>query len=135
MCWGLDESLKLADHLALVLDIHHHWIRDEEYIKPDDHRVKRVIESWRGVRPAMHYSYSRCEHLPQRDDIHSGLHDIGSLLALGHKKQKLRAHSDFYPNPDANAWALSFWQDFDIQCEAKAKNLATQQLYEQALAV
>ena len=134
MCWGLDESLKLADHLALVLDIHHHWIRDEEYIRPNDDRVKRVIESWRGVRPAMHYSYSRCEHLPQRDDIHSGLHDIGSLLALGHKKQKLRAHSDFYPNPDANAWALSFWQDFDIQCEAKAKNLATQQLYEQALA-
>ena len=134
MCWGLDESLKLADHLALVLDIHHHWIRDEEYIRPDDHRVQRVIESWRGVRPAMHYSYSRCEHLPQHNDVHMGLHDIGSLLAMGHKKQKLRAHSDFYPNPDANAWALSFWSQFDIQCEAKAKNLATRQLYDQAMA-
>ena len=49
MCWGLDESLKLTEHLALVLDIHHHWIRDEEYIQADDERVKKVIDSWRGV--------------------------------------------------------------------------------------
>ena len=33
------------------MDIHHHWIRDEEYIQPNDDRVKRVIDSWRGVRP------------------------------------------------------------------------------------
>lgn len=133
MCWGLDESLKLKDHLALVLDIHHHWIRDEEYIKPDDDRVKMVIDSWRGVRPAMHYSYSRCEHLPQHDAVHDQLHDIRQLIELGHKKQKLRAHSDFFPNRTANEWAISFWDEFDIQCEAKAKNLASSQLYQQAL--
>jgi UV DNA damage endonuclease len=62
------------------------------------------------------------------------LHDITTLLDLGSKKQKLRAHSDFYPNVKANEWALSFWENFDIQCEAKAKNLASQQLYEQAIA-
>jgi len=28
---------------------------------------------------------------------------------------------------------LTFWQDFDIQCEAKAKNLASEQLYNQYL--
>lgn len=133
MCWGLDESLKLKDHLPLVLDIHHHWIRDEEYIEPNDDRVKQVIESWRGVRPAMHYSYSRCEHLPQHDTVHNQLHDIKQLIAMGHKKQKLRAHSDFYPNKQVNAWALSFWKDFDIQCEAKAKNLASEQLYKQGI--
>ena len=133
MCWGLDESLKLKDHLALVLDIHHHWIRDEEYIQPEDDRVKAVIDSWRGVRPAMHYSYSRDEHLPDTDNTHSDMHDIVGLLEQGHKKQKLRAHSDYYPNVKANDWALSFWQDFDIQCEAKAKNLASEQLYNQAL--
>lgn len=132
MCWGLDESLKLAKHLALVLDIHHHWIRDEEYIQPEDDRVKAVIDSWRGVRPAMHYSYSRDEHLPAGNDTHVGMHDIVGLLEAGHKKQKLRAHSDFYPNEKVNEWALSFWENFDIQCEAKAKNLATTQLYEQA---
>ena len=49
------------------------------------------------------------------------------------QKQKLRAHSDFYPNEKANEWALSFWKDFAIQCEAKAKNLASEQLYLQSL--
>lgn len=135
MCWGLDESLKLKDHVALVLDIHHHWIRDEEYIQPEDDRVKAVIDSWRGVRPAMHYSYSRDEHLPNSDDTHTDMHDIVGLLEQGHKKQKLRAHSDYFPNEKANAWALSFWPQFDIQCEAKAKNLASEQLYNQAVGI
>jgi UV DNA damage endonuclease len=61
------------------------------------------------------------------------MHDIQSLLDLGCKKQKLRAHSDFYPNEKTNEWALTFWQDFDIQCEAKAKNLASGQLWQQAI--
>ena len=138
MCWGLDESLKLEKHLALVLDIHHHWIRDEEYIQANDDRVKRVIDSWRGVRPTLHYSYSRDEWLDQSTSIndgnrHDSLHSISTLLESGAKKQKLRAHSDMYPNYEANEWALSFWPDFDIQCEAKSKNLASQQLYKQAL--
>ena len=134
MSWGIDSSLELVDHCALVLDIHHHWIHDEEYIQANDDRVKRVIDSWRGVRPVLHYSYSRCEHLPQVSTRHDSLHDIASLIAQGHKKQKLRAHSDYYPNRAVNDWALSFRDNFDIMCEAKAKNLASQQLYEQAMA-
>ena len=134
MSWGLDASLELAKDCALVLDIHHHWIRDEEYIQANDDRVKLVIDSWRGVRPVLHYSYSRCEHLPSLPTIHNDLHDIASLISQGHKKQKLRAHSDYYPNRAVNDWALTFRENFDIMCEAKAKNLATQQLYEQALA-
>jgi len=133
MCHGLDASLELRDHVALVLDIHHHWIRDEEYIQADDDRVKRVIDSWRGVRPTLHYSYSRDEWLPEGFD-HTEKHDINVLLEHGAKKQKLRAHSEYYPNAKVNDWALSFWENFDIQCEAKAKNLASQQLYEQAIA-
>ncbi len=138
MCHGLDASLMLKDHVALVLDIHHHWIRDEEYIQADDDRVKMVIDSWRGVRPTLHYSYSRDEWLDQstridEDTRHATLHSIPALLETGAKKQKLRAHSNFYPNVKANDWALSFWDDFDIQCEAKAKNLASLQLYERAV--
>ena len=134
MCHGLDESLKLEKHLALVLDIHHHWIRDEEYIQADDERIERIIDSWRGVRPTLHYSYSRDEWLPEPSLFESGsshttMHDLPSLLDLGCKKQKLRAHSDFYPNEKVNEWALSFFDKFDIQCEAKAKNLASEQLY------
>ena len=131
MCHGLDQSLHLEKHVALVLDIHHHWIRDEEYIQADDDRVKRVIDSWRGVRPTLHYSYSRDEWLPE-GYTHNEKHDINILLEDGSKKQKLRAHSDFYPNTTVNEWALSFWNNFDIQCEAKAKNLASEQLYKQA---
>lgn len=128
---GLEKSLELEKNLALVLDIHHHWIRDEEYIQADDDRVKRVIDSWRGVRPTLHYSYSRDEWLPE-GYTHDEKHDINILLEDGSKKQKLRAHSDFYPNTTVNEWALSFWNNFDIQCEAKAKNLASEQLYKQA---
>ena len=138
MCHGLDASLMLKDHVALVLDIHHHWIRDEEYIQADDDRVKMVIDSWRGVRPTLHYSYSRDEWLDQSTRIdessrHATCHSISDLLESGAKKQKLRAHSDYYPNEKANDWALTFLDQFDIQCEAKAKNLASQQLYDRAV--
>jgi UV DNA damage endonuclease len=132
MCWGLDASLQLVDVCALVVDLHHHWVRDGEYIQADDDRMRRVIDSWRGVRPALHYSYSRCEHLPESSRTHSTMHDMQSLLESGCKKQKLRAHSDYYPNTETNQWALSFWNHFDIQCEAKAKNLASAQLYAQS---
>ena len=125
----------LEKHLALVLDIHHHWIRDEEYIEPTDDRVKRVIDSWRGQRPSMHYSYSRDEHLAVAglgDKTHTEMHNIKDLLERGCKKQKLRAHSDLLPNTKVNDWALSFSENFDIQVEAKGKNMATEQLYRQA---
>jgi len=121
--WGIDSSLELAKHCALVLDIHHHWIRTGEYIQPADDRVRRVIDSWRGVRPAMHYSVSREDYLVGHDA--DTMPDMTSLLAQGYKKQKLRAHSDFYWNTAVNDWAATFADDFDIQCESKGKNLAS----------
>jgi UV DNA damage repair endonuclease len=130
--WGLDASLELEKEVALVPDIHHHWVRTGEYIQPDDDRIRRVIDSWRGVRPVMHYSYSRDEHLPADFD-HSSLPNMSLLLEAGHKKQKLRAHSDYYPNPAANDWALSFWDNFDIMAESKMKNLASIELYKYSM--
>ena len=69
--WGLDSCLELEKHVPLVLDIHHHWCNSNgEYISANDDRVKRVIDSWRGVWPTCHYSVSREEHLPEhRTDI------------------------------------------------------------------
>lgn len=136
MSHGLDQSLMLEKDLALVLDIHHHWIRDEEYIDPNDDRVKRVVDSWRGVRPTLHYSYSRDEALAPAelgDKMHTEMHNIKDLIAKGCKKQKLRAHSDLYPNDKVNDWALSFNENFDIQTESKAKNLSAEQLYNKYL--
>jgi UV DNA damage repair endonuclease len=119
---GLDCTLAVAGSVALVLDVHHHWVQTGEYIDPNDDRVKRVSESWRGVRPAIHYSVSR-EDLLVGHDPHTRP-DLAGLLAGNFKKQKLRAHSDFYWNHAVNQWAAEFMTDFDIECEAKGKNLA-----------
>jgi UV DNA damage repair endonuclease len=127
---GLDNCLSISDLVPIVLDIHHHWIREGEYISPGDDRVKRVIDSWRGVRPTCHYSVSREDLLVGHDTTVMPNHS--QLLAEGYKKQKLRAHSDFYWNRAVNEWALSFWDDFDIMSESKGKNLASFALYEQA---
>jgi hypothetical protein len=85
----------------------------------------------------MHYSYSRDEWLspayPNQDDMHKELHDMETLLSKGCKKQKLRAHSELLPNRASNEWALSFLPQLDIQVEAKAKNLAAEQLHNQAV--
>jgi UV DNA damage repair endonuclease len=126
---GLDTTLLVAEHVALVLDIHHHWINTGEYITPQDHRVARVIDSWRGVRPALHYSVSREDILVGHD--RRVRPDLATLLGAGHKKQKLRAHSDLYWNVAVTDWALEFAEDFDIQCEAKGKNLASEMVYNQ----
>jgi UV DNA damage repair endonuclease len=125
---GLDTCLSLGDIIPTVLDIHHHWIREGEYLDPSDARVARVLDSWRGVRPSMHYSCSREDYLVGHDT--NTRPDLAQLLAQGYKKQKLRAHSDFYWNRACNEWAAEFHDKFDIQCEAKGKNLASQQLYD-----
>ena len=126
--WGIDSSLELADDLALVLDIHHHWCREGSYLQPDDDRFARVIDSWRGVRPAIHYSYSRDTALPE-GFAHDTMPDFPALLEAGHKKAKLRSHSDYYPNQLVNDYALSFLPYADIMCESKCKNLASIDLY------
>jgi UV DNA damage repair endonuclease len=127
--WGLNDCLSISDIVPIVLDIHHHWIREGEYIDAGDDRCKRVVDSWRGVRPTLHYALSREDYLVGHDA--SCPPDHKALLESGHNKQKLRAHSDFYWNTATNEWALSFLDNFDIMCESKGKNLASRALYEQ----
>jgi UV DNA damage endonuclease len=125
--WGIDHSLELGNNLALVLDIHHHWCREGEYISATDDRFKRIIDSWRGVRPTIHYSVSREDLL----SLHSKRvrPDFRSLESQGYKKAKLRAHSDYMWNDSVNDWALEFLEYADIMVEAKCKNLASINLY------
>jgi len=120
---GLDVTLSVASRVALVLDIHHHWINTGQYIDPQDTKVQRVVESWRDVRPGMHYSVSREDILVDHDSRVRP--DLAGLLSRGFKKQHLRAHSDFYWNHAVNEWAAGFSPMFDIECEAKGKNLAS----------
>jgi UV DNA damage repair endonuclease len=127
--WGIEASLELATSCALVLDIHHHWVATGEYIFPEDDRFKRIMDSWRGVRPVIHYSVSRhsllCDQDPEK------LPDFNLLLAQGIKRVQLRAHSDYVWNRACNRWALAFADFADIMVESKAKNLASIQLYQQ----
>jgi spore maturation protein CgeB len=78
----------------------------------------------------MHYSVSREDYLVDHDTSVSP--DYKTLLESGYKKQKLRAHSDFYWNTTVNEWALSFLTTHDIMCECKSKNLASFALAKQA---
>jgi len=129
MSWGIEASLELADHCALVLDIHHHWVATGEYISPLDGRVARIKDSWRGVRPVIHYSVSREDYLI--DHTTNAKPNYAQLLEQGYKKAKLRAHSDMYWNTEVNEWAIGFHDDFDIMCESKAKQVASIAFYNQ----
>ena len=128
--WGLEHSLQLVKHCALVLDIHHHWIYSKgEYISSQDPRLEPVKESWRGVRPVIHYSVSREDCLVDHDI--NQLPNFKMLTEIGFSSSKLRAHSDYYWNNSVNNWASSFSENFDIMCEAKQKNLASTRFAEE----
>lgn len=125
--WGLDDCLLISDLVPIVLDLHHHLIHDHEYISETDPRISRVIDSWRGVRPVIHYSQSREDLLKSHPC--DQMIDVGSLIGQGYRRQHLRAHSDFMWNQAVNSWAINHWQWADVMVEAKAKNLASQKLY------
>lgn len=129
--WGIDASLELANDCALVLDIHHHWVHTSEYIRKDDERVRRIIDSWRGVRPVIHYSVSRDTLIETvREEYQRNVRpDYQTLIEAGLKRGKLRAHSNTYWNDACNEWAWEFTQDFDIMCESKFKQFASIDFY------
>lgn len=118
---SLDDVLQARELCPIVLDIHHYWVKENQFIKADDARIALIKESWRGVRPVLHYSVSQEGLIPEQ-----GFPD---QAVLGLSKMKFRSHSDYYFNNTLNDWALSF-TDFDIMCEVKMKNLARDRLYE-----
>ncbi|WP_028633761.1 UV DNA damage repair endonuclease UvsE [Pseudomonas parafulva] len=130
--YGLDDCLALADLAPVVLDIHHCWIHEGDYIDPADPRVARVIDSWRGVRPTMHYSQPP-EHLQALGFTAERKLVMDELLAQVNKRD-LYAHSAMMWNDWTNRYALQFTQWFDIMFECKDKNLATLDYYHRYLA-
>ncbi|WP_426955900.1 hypothetical protein [Muricoccus radiodurans] len=120
--YGLDDLLPIADALPIVLDLHHHWVVTGDYILPDDPRIPRIIESWRGVRPVIHISAPREELVPGQDP--DRLPDRAALLAAGVTARDLRAHSTRLWNRAHAAWAGQHLAWGDIEVEAKDKNLA-----------
>ncbi|EOL8986907.1 UV DNA damage repair endonuclease UvsE [Cronobacter dublinensis] len=121
---SLDDVLQAQTLCPVVLDIHHHWVKENAFITPDDPRIQQIKASWRGVRPVLHYSISQEGLIPEQG--------YPEQSQLGIPKTKLRAHSDYYFNSTLNDWALLF-TDFDIMCEVKMKNIARDRLYDYAL--
>ncbi|MDP4003393.1 UV damage endonuclease UvsE [Methylobacterium sp. NEAU K] len=125
--FGLEAVLRLADLVPVVLDLHHHWVQSGGvYIEPDDSRIARVRESWRGVRPVAHISVSR--EAVSSDCDPDVLPDFPALRAAGHAVRDLAAHSDRMWNRAVNDLVARHlaWADFEI--EAKAKNHASTQI-------
>ncbi|MFJ4345655.1 UV DNA damage repair endonuclease UvsE [Pseudomonas sp. NPDC089401] len=125
--YGVDDCLGLADLAPVVLDIHHCWIHEGDYIDPHEPRVARVIDSWRGVRPTMHYSQPPESLQALGFDADSKL-TIPALLEKVNKRD-LYQHSLQMWNDWTNRYALEFVGRFDIMFEAKDKNLATLDYY------
>ena len=119
--WGLDSGLELVDHCALVLDVHHDWIHSNRYISPYSDNVKRVLDSWRGVRPVIHYSQSR----PLEE---TNSQELLFVPETGLTKSALRAHSDYYYNKTLNSLVREHHSWADVMCESKQKNLASGKL-------
>ena len=125
--FGLDDLLEVADRVAILVDFHHHWIFSRgEWLQPDDPRVDRLKQSWRGVRPLAHISVSRENVIP--DYSPESLPDFPALADLGHKPGHLRGHSDMMWNRAVNDLMQRHLAWCDIEVEAKSKNLASRQL-------
>ena len=130
---GLDVVLKLKHKAGIVLDLHHHWINTGEYIEGNDSRIQMIIESWcrDGIdrRPTFHYSQSHESVIGEHP--HDAIPSISALVESGHKKAKLRAHSNGMWNIAVNKWARQHWEWGDCMVESKLKNLASNDLYSQ----
>jgi UV damage endonuclease UvdE len=125
--YGVDDCLGLADLAPVVLDIHHCWINENDYIDPHGARVERILESWRGVRPAMHYSQPQ-ERLQELGFTAEQKLEMAALLEVMPKRD-LYGHSERMWNRWTNTYALQFLPRFDIMFEAKHKNLAALDFY------
>ncbi|MDF2490316.1 MAG: damage repair endonuclease UvdE [Pseudomonas sp.] len=125
--YGVNDCLQLADLAPVVLDIHHCWINENDYIGPDDPRVSRIIDSWRGVRPVMHFSQPP-ESLMDAGFTAQQKLEMPALLEKVNKRD-LYLHSARMWNDWTNRYALQFLDRFDIMFEAKDKNLATLEFY------
>jgi UV DNA damage repair endonuclease len=121
--YGLDDLLPLADELAIVLDLHHHWVVTGEYLEPEDRRIELIRDSWRGVRPVIHISAPKPDLVAGQDpDV---LPDRAALIAAGVSARDLRAHAGRLWNQPHAEWAARHLRWADIEVEAKEKNLAS----------
>ena len=100
------------------------------------------IDAWRGCLVRIGDKMSRLENFlkekeylvisEKAEDTVIDLANYAILMSCLIEEIK-PPHSDFYWNPMVTDWALGFWSQFDIQCESKGKNLASEQVYLRAV--
>lgn len=127
--YGVDDCIGLADLAPVVLDVHHCWIHEDDYMPAQSPRVARIIESWRGVRPTMHYSQPQ-ERLQELGFTAEQKLEMDSLMQVLSKRD-LYGHSDMMWNRWTNEYVTGFLDRFDVMFESKHKNVATLDYYNQ----
>jgi UV damage endonuclease UvdE len=126
--YGVDDCLGLSDLAPVVLDVHHCWINENDYISPHSPRVERIIDSWRGVRPTMHYSQpqERLQELGFGAEVKLEMDELLKVVP----KRELYGHSARMWNRWTNGYVTEFLDRFDVMFEAKDKNLAAAEFYQ-----
>lgn len=123
--YSIYEVLKLKDYVKIILDIHHYWVMHEKFIEVNDPIIDKIIESWRGAIPELHYSLPKQEYC---GDFFNEC-DLEFAKCKIKNKKKLREHSDYCWHKNTNNYIFKFLNNFDIMIEAKAKQLASHKLY------
>ena len=126
--YGVDDCIGLSDLAPVVLDVHHCWINENDYIPAQSERVERIIDSWRGVRPVMHYSQPQ-ERLQDLGFSPETKLEMNELLKVVPKRE-LYGHSARMWNHWTNGYVTEFLDRFDVMFEAKDKNLAAAEFYQ-----
>lgn len=125
--YGLTQLVEeLGDVVAILPDLHHHWIHDGYYLPVDSPVLAAVEASWKGVRPKMHCSCSPAEYL------YSGFvgydHVLEPVKAVvertGATRAQLRQHAHSIWHTGVAEYYGNFIERFDIMVEAKGKHCA-----------
>ena len=118
----------ISDHIAIVPDLHHEWIRNGHYLDVTDRVFKIVLDSWRGIRPKLHCAMSREDLFDTHtESLHKPV--LHECLAKGRTKSALRAHSDSSWNNALVEYYATFLPAFDIMCEMKWKQVGAAEFY------
>ncbi|MEM5878859.1 MAG: hypothetical protein QXF12_08360 [Candidatus Aenigmatarchaeota archaeon] len=132
--YGIFDILKFSETTKIIFDIHHHWVMYNEYLSPDNEIMKKIILSWRGARPEIHYSLPKEKYIKEEfaknplKEKDVGLSNFRNLFTTNNKK-KLREHSLYCWSNVLNEYIMKFLDRFDIMVEAKAKQKASNQLF------
>ena len=122
--WGVDNIVNtFGDLVPVVIDLHHHWIKEGRKLEASSMLVRDVVDTWRGVRPKLHLAMSD-EDLVQSDQRYMDWHPH---CVAQYTKSKLRAHSQTAWCKPAILHAGSFTA-FDIMYEGKDKNLGARNI-------